>query len=91
MTIERDPRFTELDHLILVPGHAIWTGHDPSIVREDDDWILEPMQKGGSVKTYISHIMEGVSRLQADSRALLVFSGQAYHVNVDGLVLSDFR
>ena len=74
-TIERDPRFAELDHLIMVPGHAIWTGHDASMANEDEDWILETMQKGGSVKTFIRHIEEGVERLRADPKALLVYSG----------------
>ena len=74
-TIERDPRFAELNHLIMVPGHAIWTGHDASMASEDEDWILEPIQKGGSVKTFIRHIEEGVDRLRADPKALLVYSG----------------
>ena len=74
-TIERDARYTELDHLIVIPGHAIWVGDGPNTVAEDGDWILEPMQKGGSVKTYVRHIQEGVERLKSDSNALLVFSG----------------
>ncbi|WVR04413.1 hypothetical protein IAU60_001415 [Kwoniella sp. DSM 27419] len=76
-TIERDPRYGELDHLIMVPGHAIWLGHDAASARENDDWILEPMQKGGSVRTYIKHIEKGVEEMAADPRALLVFSGGA--------------
>ena len=74
-TIDRDPRYEDLDHLILVPGHALWIGTDPEKVEEDDQWILEAMQKGGSVKTYIKHIREGVEQLRGDTRALLVFSG----------------
>ncbi|RSH90270.1 hypothetical protein EHS25_001604 [Saitozyma podzolica] len=76
-TVDRDHRFGELEHLIMVPGHAIWLGHDASKVEEDDQWILEPMQKGGSVKTYVKHIREGVERLRQDPKALLVFSGGA--------------
>lgn len=74
-TVDRDQRFAELEHLIMVPGHAIWLGHDASKVEEDDQWILEPIQKGGSVKTYVKHIREGVERLRQDPKALLVFSG----------------
>lgn len=74
-TLERDPRYAELEHLIMVPGHAIWLGHDANNVEEDDDWILEPMQKGGSVKTYVKHIERGVDELKADPKSLLVFSG----------------
>ncbi|OCF41160.1 cytoplasmic protein [Kwoniella heveanensis CBS 569] len=76
-TVERDVRYGELDHLIMVPGHAIWTGHDPDKIREDDDWVLEAMQRGGSVKTYVKHIERGVEELKADPKALLVFSGGA--------------
>ncbi|WVF70088.1 hypothetical protein IAT40_004875 [Kwoniella sp. CBS 6097] len=76
-TIERDVRYGDLDHLIMVPGHAIWTGHDVDKIREDDDWVLEAMQRGGSVKTYVKHIEKGVEELKADSKALLVFSGGA--------------
>lgn len=74
-TVERDTRYTELDHLIMVPGHAIWVGNDVARITDDDQWILEPMQKGGSVRTYVKHIEEGVERLKSDPRALLVFSG----------------
>ena len=74
-TIERDPRYPALDHMIMVPGHAIWTGNDPNLVEEDDQWILEPMQRGGSVKTFVKHIRQAVSLLESDTNALLVFSG----------------
>lgn len=74
-TIERDPRIRELDHLIMVPGHAIWFGHDAARAEEDDDWVLEPMQRGGSVKTYVRHIEEGVQRAKEDPNSLLVLSG----------------
>ncbi|WVW78758.1 hypothetical protein I302_100719 [Kwoniella bestiolae CBS 10118] len=76
-TIERDPRYSELNHLIMVPGHAIWLGHDADKVNENDDWILEPMQKGGSVRTYVKHIQRGVEELKRDNNALLIFSGGA--------------
>lgn len=59
----------------MVPGHAIWLGHDAGRVEDDNEWILEGMQKGGSVKTYVKHIKEGVKVLQEDPNALLVFSG----------------
>lgn len=74
-TLERDARYAELEHLIVVPGHAIWLGHDADRVDDDADWILEPMQKGGSVKTYVKHIERGVDELNADPKSLLVFSG----------------
>ena len=59
----------------MVPGHSIWVGHDVSKAGEDGDWVLEGMQRGGSVKTYIKHIEGGVEVLKKDPKALLVFSG----------------
>lgn len=75
-TIERDPRMTRLTHMIMVPGHAIWTGGDKSRVEEDDQWVLEPMQKGGrSVRTFLRHIELGVEMMKDDPASLLVLSG----------------
>ena len=65
----------DLNHLIMVPGHAIWLGLDPEKVREDEGWVLEPMQRGGSVRTFVSHVEMGVELAKADPGALLVFSG----------------
>ncbi|WOO79454.1 putative protein [Vanrija pseudolonga] len=77
-TITRDSRMADVDHLIMVPGHAVWTGHDPSVAAiHDDDWVLEHYQKGGSVQTYVGHIERGAKLLKEDPHALLVFSGGA--------------
>ena len=57
MTLQ--PAQTQLTHLIIVPGHAIWLGHDPTRATADDDWILEDQQRGGDVRTYIRHITRG--------------------------------
>jgi len=74
-TIERDARYAQLDHMVMVPGHAIWVGHNPAKVLQDEEWILEPMQRGGSVKTFVKHIEEAAAVLRKDDKALLVFSG----------------
>ena len=74
-TINRDPRIERLDHLVMVPGHAIYTGSDPGKVEEDGEWVLEPMQRDGSVRTFIKHVEEGVRVVKEDLGALLVFSG----------------
>lgn len=74
-TIERDTRYGELNHLVMVPGHAIWVGNDVNRIERDEDWILESMQRGGSVRTFVQHIRVGVEELSRDSTALLVFSG----------------
>lgn len=52
-----------------VPGHAIWTGCDATHATQDTDWILEPMQRGGSVKTYLKHIIKGCASRSRCSHA----------------------
>jgi hypothetical protein len=74
-TIDRDDRFGRLSHMVMVPGHSIWTGRDKELIENDDEWVLQPIQRGGSVRTFVKHIREGVRVLQDDPSALLVFSG----------------
>ncbi len=74
-TIKRDPRMAEVDHLILVPGHAVWLGTDAGAAGEDEEWVLEKMQRGGSVSTYIKHVERAAEMAAGDPRSLLVFSG----------------
>jgi hypothetical protein len=74
-TIDRDPRIKALDHLVMVPGHAIWVGHESEKVEEDGEWVLENMQKGGSVRTFLKHLEMGVEVMKEDEGALLIFSG----------------
>ncbi|GAA5856611.1 hypothetical protein JCM8547_005890 [Rhodosporidiobolus lusitaniae] len=64
-----------LKHLVMVPGHAIWQGNDATRATEDHDWILEPMQKGGAVRTYLKHIIKGAEIAVRDPEALLIYSG----------------
>ncbi|GAA5922133.1 hypothetical protein JCM3775_003502 [Rhodotorula graminis] len=64
-----------LKHLVLVAGHAIWQGCDASEATKDDDWILEEMQRGGAVRTYLKHIVKGAEIAVRDPEALLIFSG----------------
>ena len=73
-------------HAIIVAGHAIYKG-DPSStlltsneqgessLYKDDDWILEPFQKGGQVTTFIKHIQKGIEVAKSDPNAVLIFSG----------------
>ncbi|ORY89035.1 hypothetical protein BCR35DRAFT_300816 [Leucosporidium creatinivorum] len=69
------PSHPELRHLIMVPGHAIWTGCDASTASQDQDWILEELQKGGDVRAYIKHITKGAELAVRDPSSLLIFSG----------------
>jgi hypothetical protein len=59
-TISRRPDIQALDHLVVVPGHAIWLGPSSNSRLDDDEWILEPFQRGGGrVAAFISHIERG--------------------------------
>ena len=64
-----------LNHLVIVTGHAIWAGCDVKGKENDENWILEEYQKGGSVKTFYKHIEKGLQLTVEDPNALLVFSG----------------
>jgi hypothetical protein len=65
-------QLTEVSHLIVIAGHAIWLGGD-SYLR-DKDWILEPYQHG-QTGLFAAHIVRGAEMLIQDPAALLVFSG----------------
>lgn len=65
-----------LSHLIIVPGHAIWLGTDPNQRLSEDQWLLEPYQKGkGRLAAFFAHISRGAELAVRDEDALLVFSG----------------
>ncbi|KAK0566629.1 hypothetical protein OC861_003152 [Tilletia horrida] len=64
-----------LNHLVLVVGHAVWAGTEFSGKDNDANWILEHYQLGGSVRTYWKHIQRGLDLANEDPHALLVFSG----------------
>ncbi|CAN8106468.1 unnamed protein product [Discula destructiva] len=61
------------NHLIIVCGHAIWAG-GPTTGENESEWIIEDWKKG-ETPTYTEHIKAGLMALNADDRALLVFSG----------------
>lgn len=59
-TLSRDKSLLGLTHLVLVPGHAIWTGTGPEDVHNEDKWILESYQKGGGrIEAFVKHIETG--------------------------------
>ena len=58
-TIARDRALAELDHLVLVPGHAIWRGNSVEERLDEDRWVLEPYQRGGGrVAAFFKHIVK---------------------------------
>ncbi|KAH9985830.1 hypothetical protein BJV74DRAFT_846469 [Russula compacta] len=65
-----------LDHLVIVPGHAIWIGARSEDAEADDSWLLASYQKGRRRPSVLrAHISHGSQIATEDSRALLVFSG----------------
>jgi hypothetical protein len=59
-TLSRPNAIQNLTHLIVVPGHSIWKGSNPYLMRNEDEWMLEPYQKkGGRVFAFINHISRG--------------------------------
>ncbi|KAF9231405.1 hypothetical protein BU15DRAFT_56157 [Melanogaster broomeanus] len=75
-TIERDETLQNLSHLIIVPGHAIWSGFKPEQALDEDFWTLEQYQRGGGrLSAFIDHVRHGASLAMEDVNSLLVFSG----------------
>lgn len=72
----RSPDWQQLTTLVMVAGHAIFTGSEWSDDALDDEsnWVLESFQKG-QVSTFLKHIERGVQITANDSSALLMFSG----------------
>ncbi|CDO77709.1 hypothetical protein BN946_scf184969.g60 [Trametes cinnabarina] len=75
-TIIRESALEDIDHLIMVPGHAIWKGTNLEARFDEDYWVLEPYQRGGGrVAAFIKHIVAGADLARQDEHSLLVFSG----------------
>ncbi|ORX97971.1 hypothetical protein K493DRAFT_215049 [Basidiobolus meristosporus CBS 931.73] len=70
------PRYSDLDEIIIVAGHAIYKGDEYGKQLESDkNWVLEEFQKNGQVSVFLKHIEKGVSLAKDRSNSLLVFSG----------------
>ncbi|KAI0256420.1 hypothetical protein BJV78DRAFT_1278911 [Lactifluus subvellereus] len=75
-TLPSRPSASGLDHLVIVPGHAIWIGARSEDAEDEDSWLLAPYQRGrGRPSIFRAHISRGSQIATEDSRALLVFSG----------------
>ena len=66
--------FSNLRNLVIVAGHAVYTGTDFETPSEDKNWWLQEFQKGEPA-AYIEHIEAGVAEASQDEASLLVFSG----------------
>ncbi|KAJ7647572.1 hypothetical protein FB45DRAFT_1052032 [Roridomyces roridus] len=68
----------DLRNLIVVPGHAIWTGTDPDLRKNQDQWAFQSFQanqNAGRLELFFQHISAGARYALADPHSLLVFSG----------------
>lgn len=72
----RPAHLRALTTLVMVAGHAIYTGlhWEPASLRDERNWLLEPFQRG-QVQTFLQHVQRGVQIAANDSSALLLFSG----------------
>lgn len=56
-TIARERALEDIDHLIMVPGHAIWKGTTADARLDESQWVLETYQRGGGrVAAFNRHI-----------------------------------
>lgn len=60
------------ERLILVPGHAIWSGEGSP--ADESTWFLKHFQTGEAIYL-LDHIRAGVELAAADPNALLIVSG----------------
>ncbi|KAG8863568.1 hypothetical protein FRB96_008308 [Tulasnella sp. 330] len=75
-TLSRDEQLTGLSHLIIVAGHAVFTGCEPDERLDEKYWVLEDRQKGGgNIEAFFSHIQRGG---QTRPKTLIT-EGQSYH------------
>ncbi|GFR46772.1 hypothetical protein Agub_g8400 [Astrephomene gubernaculifera] len=65
-----------LKNLVLVAGHAVYTGVDYSEASKESSWFLEEYQKvPGEAQSFLDHIRLGIEEAALDPEALLLFSG----------------
>lgn len=75
----QDSPYSNRNHLVIVAGHAIWKG-GPMLGEVDEEWTLEPYQKGHNESlTWIAHIRTGVE-LASDPNSILMFSGYVCYI-----------
>ncbi|BFZ63964.1 hypothetical protein YB2330_005101 [Saitoella coloradoensis] len=91
LEIEGPSPRSELEHLIVVPGHSVWMGpstavRDAQLGTTDEEWALESFQLGqDSGSTFLSHIEKAIELLKLDTKALLVFSGGQTRTSTAGV------
>ena len=61
-TISRDNVISSLEHLVIVPGHAVWKGSRQEDTLVEDAWLMESFQygdKAARINAYHKHISHG--------------------------------
>lgn len=72
---EVSARWQDLDHLVIVPGHAIqWCTEYGQRITDRNCWFLYDFQKG-QLPLLLEHIKVAAQLAHDDPRSLLVFSG----------------
>ncbi|KAJ7928551.1 hypothetical protein B0H13DRAFT_1967825 [Mycena leptocephala] len=67
-----------LNHLIVVPGHAIWKGTNPDLRMRADEWAFrsyQTNQESSLLDVFFRHISNAARLALEDERSLVVFSG----------------
>merc|ERR1711871_1196474 len=71
-------KLEQLDHLILVAGHAVLDPHTESLESADkreSTWYLMDYQRNQDLpRVLVSHIQRGIQEAAQDPKSLLVFS-----------------
>ena len=67
----------EIQNLIIIPGHAIYTGQKKEDIYFSNKWIgtYQGYRFEDEVPLYVDHIRQGIIKANDDLLALLVFSG----------------
>ncbi|KAJ7287761.1 hypothetical protein C8J57DRAFT_1284848 [Mycena rebaudengoi] len=71
-------RASNLNHLILVPGHGIWTGSNPELRLRSEEWAFQSYQadqESNLLALFFQHISTAVRLALNDQHSLVVFSG----------------
>jgi hypothetical protein len=74
------PQLAALTDLVVVTGHAVFTGTDFSKAQDADSWYLEEYQQRQGpavVDSFVEHIRVGVHEAASNPKAVLLFSGGA--------------
>lgn len=67
--------WTQLSHLVILPGHAIqWCTDVGRSPYDESCWFLESFQHG-QVKIFLAHVRKAVEEAANDPKSLLVMSG----------------